>query len=136
MSAGVDDPARRQKAFVSNIPDMRTQLLKTHRRSFDGTTISLADAPVIFLHEGADFFRRFFFAKTYCQIIECHMTMPCINPISQCAASAPDARDDCKRQRLQQREKTARENVEQVVHFGSAETDFADAILKVVCAAD
>jgi len=61
--------------------------------------------------------------------------VPRVEPEGQPAGRPAEARDEGERQRLNQRDKRAGGPVEAACPF-SAETDFSDAILKVVGAAD
>jgi hypothetical protein len=68
------------------------------------------------------------------QILQRHAPVPGVEPKRQRAARASEPGDEFQRQRLDDRDECAAQPVKQGIP--SAETDFADAILKVVGAAD
>ncbi len=107
----------RQDFFRAGEDKMPPHLSGSHRGGFDGREVILADAPEIFLRDGANFRRRFFAAETHLQISQRHAPMPGVQPEGRRAARPAEPRDERKRQRLNERDDRAGEPVKQRVHF-------------------
>jgi len=117
LQRGLLVAARRQEAFPTDVFGVRDQLVEAHGAGFDGAAIIFPDAFEVFLGDRADFFRRLFFFKTHRQIFQRNFSMARVNPERQRAASAPDARDDLQRQRLNNRNERSRKKIKKRIHF-------------------
>jgi hypothetical protein len=87
-----------------------------HGHAFHRAGIHLPQPAEVFLGDVADFRRGLFIAEAAGQILQCHLAMPPIHPKSQRPSAAAQERNPAHRQRLNERQKGAGEEIEQMFH--------------------
>src|SRR5579862_9436205 len=126
---------RRKNLFLADEFDVRLELLVGHRSGFSGAGKILTDASEIFFGDSADFVSGFFLAEAHGQVAKRDTAVAGIKPIGEGTTATAEVGDGLERQSLDEGDDCAGDEIKELVHT-SSETDFADAVLEVVGAAD